>query len=49
MDPVNETINTYNLVAESYKQRYLSSGDKNNMKTLLDEFVKHIKAKAKVP
>lgn len=42
MDRVKETIDTYDLVAESYKQRYLSTNDKNHMQPLLDEFLNYV-------
>lgn len=39
MDPIQETIETYNNFAEDYKQRYKDDGDSNKMQPSLDKFL----------
>ena len=43
MDPVVETIKTYNAIAEDYKKRHLATNDKNVMQPSLDEFLSRVK------
>ncbi len=47
-DPVAETIDTYNVVAEDYKKRYIVSNDKNIMQPALDEFLSYLPEAANV-
>jgi hypothetical protein len=39
MDPVQETIQTYNNFAQDYRQRYKDDGDDNKMQPSLDKFL----------
>lgn len=47
-DPVAETIDTYNIVANDYKKRYIVANDKNIMQPGLDEFILYLPENAKV-
>lgn len=44
-DPVEETIKTYDSMADEYKKRYQDYGDQNTMKPLLDLFIESLTAK----
>ncbi len=48
LDPVLETIDTYNKVAEDYKSRNEKYDNKNVMKVLLDYFLKQLKKSKKI-
>jgi SAM-dependent methyltransferase len=48
MDPIKETINTYNSFAEDYKKRYQSDKDGNRMQVYLDKFVDKLKGERTV-
>lgn len=42
MNPVDETIKTYNSFAQEYRDRYKTDGDDNKMKPSLDKFISAI-------
>lgn len=39
IDPVIETVKTYDQLATEYRDRYLKNSDQNHLKSLLDEFL----------
>ena len=48
VDPILETIATYDSVAQEYKKRYETYGDQNHMQSFLDKFISFLKKGAVV-